>query len=57
VVLPGINEVPGGFPAAVLWKFRLASVGTELTLWLTLALIFGELTERHESVSTPALVS
>jgi predicted cobalt transporter CbtA len=49
VVMPGIDEVPFGFPASVLWKFRLASAGTQLTLWGILGLSFGWLTERAEN--------
>jgi predicted cobalt transporter CbtA len=48
LVMPGFNEVPRGFPPTVLWQFRLASAGTQLTLWATLGLVFGELTERRE---------
>ena len=48
LVMPGFNEVPAGFPPTVLWQFRLASAGTQLTLWGTLGLVFGELTERRE---------
>jgi hypothetical protein len=36
LILPTINEVPGSFPATLLWKFRLASLGTQSTLWLLL---------------------
>ncbi|ONI87574.1 hypothetical protein ALI144C_09335 [Actinosynnema sp. ALI-1.44] len=46
-LLPKINEVPGGFPASLLWNFRVASVGTQLVLWAGIALLFGALTERH----------
>jgi predicted cobalt transporter CbtA len=49
VLLPGIDEVPAGFPASVLWKFRLASAGTELVLWAAMGLVFGALTERSEA--------
>jgi hypothetical protein len=45
-LLPGVNEVPADFSATVLWRFRLASFGTQLVLWTTLALLFGALTER-----------
>jgi Probable cobalt transporter subunit (CbtA) len=45
LVLPTVNEVPDGFPAEVLWRFRLASVGTQLVLWATIGLVFGALTE------------
>jgi predicted cobalt transporter CbtA len=46
VALPGIDEVPPGFPASLLWRFRLASLGTQVVLWTTLGLVFGALTER-----------
>jgi predicted cobalt transporter CbtA len=46
-VLPGINEVPSGFPAQTLWQFRIASLGTEAVLWLTVGLGFGFLVDRH----------
>jgi predicted cobalt transporter CbtA len=45
-ILPGINEVPDGFPAVVLWQFRVASFGMQLIMWATLGLVFGALTER-----------
>jgi predicted cobalt transporter CbtA len=48
-VMPGIDEVPFAFPASVLWKFRLASAGTQLILWSVLGLTFGRLTERAET--------
>lgn len=35
-ILPAINEVPGSFPATLLWQFRFASLGTQATLWLLL---------------------
>lgn len=49
VVMPGVDEVPSAFPATVLWRFRLASLGTQLVLWAALGLAFGWLTERHEA--------
>jgi hypothetical protein len=45
-VLPDVNEVPDGFPAVVLWRFRLASLGTQLVLWASFSVIFGVLAER-----------
>ncbi len=45
-VLPTINEVPRGFPAVVLWRFRVASFGMQAMMWTTLGLVFGALTER-----------
>jgi predicted cobalt transporter CbtA len=44
--LPDVNEVPDGFPAAVLWQFRIASAGAQLIMWATIGLAFGALTER-----------
>ncbi|MEU9393002.1 CbtA family protein [Streptomyces sp. NPDC048324] len=44
--LPAINETPKGFPAAVLWQFRLASVGIQALLWASFGVIFGFLAER-----------
>jgi predicted cobalt transporter CbtA len=46
VLLPAVNEVPQEFPAVVLWKFRVASIGAQLIMWGTLGLLFGTLTER-----------
>lgn len=45
-LLPVIDEVPGDFPAALLWEFRIASIGTQLVLWLTIGLAFGLWAER-----------
>jgi len=49
IVMPGANEVPIGFPPTVLWKFRLASLGTQLVLWACIGVLFGALTNRRES--------
>ena len=46
LLLPDINEVPEAFSAVVLWRFRLASIGTQIILWATLGLLFGAFTER-----------
>jgi hypothetical protein len=46
LVLPVIDEVPDGFPAVVLWKFRIASLGMQFVMWATIGLLFGWLTER-----------
>ncbi|MER6212743.1 MULTISPECIES: CbtA family protein [unclassified Streptomyces] len=45
-LLPGINEVPEDFPAALIWKFRLASLAIQATVWTTFGLAFGFLAER-----------
>jgi predicted cobalt transporter CbtA len=43
--LPSVSEVPERFPAAVLWQFRIASIGIEAVLWATVGLVFGPLAE------------
>jgi hypothetical protein len=40
-MLSVIDEVPAGFPADVLWNFRLASWGIQVVLWGLLGLLFG----------------
>ncbi|MEW2503919.1 MULTISPECIES: CbtA family protein [unclassified Amycolatopsis] len=45
-LMPVIDEVPPTFPASTLWSFRTASVGTQVTLWLTLGLFFGFFAEK-----------
>ena len=46
VLLPSIDEVPDTFPASLLWNFRLASLGTQVTLWTALGLAFAALLPR-----------
>jgi hypothetical protein len=46
LALPTVNEVPEGFPAVVLWQFRMASLGAQAIMWTTIGLGFGALTER-----------
>ncbi|HEX8927303.1 MAG TPA: CbtA family protein, partial [Actinomycetota bacterium] len=46
IAMPPVDEVPPGFPATVLWRFRLASLGTQAVLWAAFGLLFGALTER-----------
>jgi hypothetical protein len=46
LVLPAVHETPAGFPADVLWRFRVASLGTTATLWITIGLGFGALAQR-----------
>lgn len=45
-LLPVIAETPPDFPAAVLYDFRLATLGLHLVLWATVGLVFGALVER-----------
>jgi hypothetical protein len=46
LILPAVHETPAGFPADVLYRFRLASLGINATLWLTLGLGFGAVAQR-----------
>jgi membrane associated rhomboid family serine protease len=46
LLLPPINEVPPEFPAVVLWKFRIASLGAQAIMWTTLGVAFGVSAER-----------
>ncbi|CAM2144048.1 putative cobalt transporter subunit (CbtA) [Pararobbsia alpina] len=52
LALPVINEVPGDFPASTLWRFRVVSVGMQLTMWTTIALVFGAAMERLDRART-----
>jgi Probable cobalt transporter subunit (CbtA) len=45
-VLPDVNEVLDGFPAVVLWRFRIAALGIQFVLWASFGVIFGVLAER-----------
>lgn len=47
-VLPPVNGIPEGFPPAVLWQFRVASLGTNAVLWATIGLLFGAVVGRDE---------
>lgn len=53
LLLPSIDETPAGFPADVLYRFRLASVGISMTLWLTIGTVFGALAERLLQPAAP----
>lgn len=46
VALPGVDEVPGGFPASLLWEFRLSSLGTQAVFWTVLGAGYGIAAER-----------
>jgi predicted cobalt transporter CbtA len=46
--LPAIDEVPAGFPATLMWRFRIASLEIQVVMWATLGLLFGWLTERDQ---------
>jgi predicted cobalt transporter CbtA len=44
--LPSVDEMPEDFPATVVWKFRIAALAVQATLWTAFGLLFGELAER-----------
>jgi hypothetical protein len=56
-LMPEVNESPDGFPAAVLYDFRLASLGSQIVLWAVLGLVFGALVDgnarRRRAVDEP----
>jgi hypothetical protein len=43
LLLPTFDEVPGNFPATLLWDFRFASLGTQVVLWTVLGVAFAAL--------------
>lgn len=46
LILPAVHETPPGFPPDVLYRFRLASLLINATIWTSLGLGFGVLAER-----------
>ena len=46
LILPAVQEVPDGFDAVVLWRFRMATIAMQFVMWATLGLLFGALAER-----------
>ncbi|MCX5064433.1 CbtA family protein [Micromonospora lupini] len=55
VVLPSFQEVPGDFPATLLWSFRLASLGTQVVLWTGIGLLFAALMHRQRALADARL--
>ncbi|MGJ7420497.1 CbtA family protein [Streptomyces cinereoruber] len=61
-VLPTNDDaVKAGFPAKLLWEFRLASLGVQVVLWVVFAVVFGHLAQkalaaRTSDAETPARV-
>ncbi len=53
-LLPQVHETPDAFPADVLWRFRVASLAINVTLWATIGLLFGALTDRALRASAAA---
>ena len=54
LALPVVNEVPEGFPADLLWKFRVVSVAAQSIIWATLGLLFGAFAQSLMGVKKPA---
>jgi predicted cobalt transporter CbtA len=48
LALPTVNEVPETFPAVVLWRFRMASLGAQAIMWATIGVAFGALAEHAQ---------
>jgi Probable cobalt transporter subunit (CbtA) len=53
-LLPNYNEVPDGFPAALLYEFRSASFLISFILWGALGVVLAELAGRLTSAARPA---
>ncbi|GGH00980.1 CbtA family protein [Silvibacterium dinghuense] len=51
--LPNIDEVPSGFPATLLWKFRVAALELQVLLWSVLGFVFGWFADRSLSARYP----
>lgn len=46
IALPAVHEAPSAFPAETLWRFREASIGTQLVMWATIGVVFSAGVER-----------
>jgi hypothetical protein len=57
LMLPAVHETPHGFSADVLWRFRIASLGINATIWTTLGLGFGFAAERLLAARSPDSVA
>ncbi|MEU8151215.1 CbtA family protein [Nonomuraea sp. NPDC048901] len=56
LLLPTVDEVPEGFPATLLWQFRLVSLGTQLVFWTAFGVLFGWVSDRaaRRAAAVPA---
>ncbi|MGP4028667.1 CbtA family protein [Actinomadura sp. 3N407] len=54
-LLPGVDEVPDGFPATLLWEFRLVSLGTQLVFWAAFGVLFGWACDRAQRPARAAV--
>jgi predicted cobalt transporter CbtA len=46
LAMPDVHEIPDTFPATTLWRFREASVGVQLVMWMVLGLVFAFAAQR-----------
>jgi predicted cobalt transporter CbtA len=46
LAMPPLDEVPDAFPAVVLWRFRMASLGAQALMWTAIGFGFGAWVER-----------
>lgn len=49
LALPPVQEIPDGFPAQLIWEFRLSSLGIQAVLWAALGVGFGIASQRAAS--------
>jgi predicted cobalt transporter CbtA len=54
LAFPDVDEVPEGFPASLLWQFRVASLSGQAIMWTILGLLFGVFAEHAVGESRPA---
>ena len=47
--MPPFHEVPDGFPAELLWRFRVAGLGLQVVLWGVLGVGFGWLVREEDA--------
>lgn len=47
VALPSVNEIPDGFSADLIWRFRVVSLGIHAILWTVIGVAFGVFAERR----------
>jgi predicted cobalt transporter CbtA len=50
------DEVPQGFSASLLWRYRVATLGIQATMWTAFGLVFGLMAERLLTPRTAAAV-
>ena len=56
-LMPSYDEVPGDFPASLLYAFRRASLATQLTLWAVLGVVLAEFVHRLTHRTPPAVTA